>query len=278
MIEESRIETEPGVHLHVVTAGPKSGRPLIFLHGFPEFWFGWDAQIEHFARAGYRVIAPDQRGYNLSDKPAGLSGYRLSRLAADIIAMMDRLGIARALLVGHDWGGAVSWFLASKYPERFEKLAILNMPHLAVFRKHLRSNPRQRKRSRYIAFFQIPWLPEFLLSAGRLTRTLTATSRVGTFSEGALARYHEAWKQPGAVRGMVNWYRAVRLETEAVGRIRVPTLVLWGMKDRFLGAEMAEESVAQCENGRLERLEGATHWVQHEEPARVNELLGGFFG
>ncbi|RMG93022.1 MAG: alpha/beta hydrolase [Chloroflexi bacterium] len=273
-----------GVTLHVVEAGPENGRLVILLHGFPEFWYCWKHQIPALAQAGYRVIVPDQRGYNLSEKPKGIAAYNLDNLADDVLGLAEAYGQHRFLLAGHDWGAAVAWWLANRNPERLEKLTILNVPHHAVMRRHVQSNFRQTLRSWYIFFFQLPFLPEALNSVGNyrgMTQALVGSSRPGTFTEDDLAQYRAAWSQPGAMTGMINWYRAIMRKPPqklSSPRIAVPTLVIWGAKDRFLGRELAEPSVALCDNGRLVFIEEATHWVQHEEPARVNDLLLGFLG
>ncbi len=173
-----------GVRLHVVQVGPETGPLVLLLHGFPEFWYGWKAQIDGLAEAGYRVWAPDQRGYNLSDKPEGVAAYQLDTLVADVVGLIDAAGQQKAIIVGHDWGGIVSWWLAASHPERVERLVILNVPHPAVTRKFIRQYPGQLLRSWYIAFFQLPILPEWIMGANRsamLARTLRTSSRSGTF-------------------------------------------------------------------------------------------------
>jgi pimeloyl-ACP methyl ester carboxylesterase len=267
-----------GVRLHAVEAGPADGRLVILLHGFPEVWHGWHRQIEPLAAAGYRVLVPDQRGYNLSDKPRGIDPYRVDRLAGDVVGLIDAAGRERACVVGHDWGGAVAWWVGVTFPQRVERLALLNIPHPYVMRRHLLHNRAQRRKSWYIFFFQLPWLPELYLrrrdwAAG--VRALTATSRPGTFTESDLAFYRQAWSQPGAVTTMIHWYRAALRRPPprpASPRVKVPALLIWGTGDRFLGQEMARPSIELCDDGRLELLD-ASHWVQHEEPATVNRLL-----
>ena len=200
-----------GVHLHVVEAGPESGPLLILLHGFPEFWYGWRRQIEPLAAAGFHVLVPDQRGYNLSDKPESISAYNIDTLARDIVGLIDEAGAAKAYVVGHDWGGAVGWWLGVKHPERLEKLALLNIPHPVVMKQTVRKDPVQRKKSSYIFFFQLPWLPERSFRKNNFARgvqSLQGSSRPGTFSDADLALYREAWSQPGEVRSMIHWYRA----------------------------------------------------------------------
>jgi pimeloyl-ACP methyl ester carboxylesterase len=260
--------------LNAVTAGPEDGPALVLLHGFPEFWYGWRKQIGPLAEAGFRVIVPDQRGYNLSSKPAEVRDYRMQELTADVLAIADQIGRERVMLAGHDWGAAVAWNTAIRYPDRIDKLAILNVPHPAVMLRNLRTNPRQMLRSWYMLFFQIPRLPEFLFERNG-ARTLPALSKED------IDRYREAWGQPGALTGMINWYRALFRELpdlDAVkSRVRVPTRIIWGMKDAFLLSSMAAESVKYCDEGELFEFPEATHWVQHEEPERVNRLLIEFF-
>lgn len=272
-----------GVTLHVVTAGPADGRLLIFLHGFPEFWFGWRAQISAFARAGFRVQVPDQRGYNLSQRPQGIAAYNLDALAADVIALIDAAGAERAYLVGHDWGGTVAWWTANKYPERVARLAVLNVPHHGVLRRQVRRNWRQLARSWYMFAFQLPWLPEKLLAAGNwrpIVDQMVTSSRPGTFGVTDITAYREAWSRPGAMTAMLNWYRALfrrRPQRLPSAHISVPTLLIWGRRDRFLRHELAEASMEWCDDGRLVFIDDATHWVQHERPEQVNRLLLAFF-
>jgi len=271
-----------GLRLHVVQCGPPAGELVVLLHGFPEFWYGWQHQIQVLAQAGYRVWVPDQRGYNLSDKPARVADYALPTLAADIIGLLDAAGAAQARVVGHDWGGIVAWYLAAHYPARVLQTAILNVPHPAVVPRQLWRLPSQLLRSWYIFFFQLPGLPEWFMrrracQAG--VRTLVGTSRRGTFAPADLDRYRAAWTQPGALTGMLNWYRAL-LRRPALGRwprIRGPLLLLWGRRDAFLDARLAEPSVRECEQGSVEFFDKATHWLQHEEAAAVNARLLVFF-
>ena len=272
-----------GINLHVITAGPKDGPMVILLHGFPEFWRGWRHQIPALAEAGFRVVVPDQRGYNLSDKPKGIAAYNLDELAADVIGLMDHVGKEKVFLVGHDWGGAVAWWTANKFPERLKRLVILNVPHHRVMNHNLRTNPIQKRRSWYMRFFQIPWIPEISLRTfnhRQAVHVLKNTSLSGTFSDSDLEAYRTAWGQKGAWTGMLNWYRAAfryppkRL---ASNKIEVPVMMIWGKKDTALGYEMAQPSIDLCVDGRLETIPDATHWVQHEQPEKVNRLMSQFF-
>src|SRR5687767_13403832 len=182
-LEHSIIETN-GVRLHVVQAGPKSGTPVILLHGFPEFWYGWRKQIPALTEAGCRVIVPDQRGYNLSDKPKGIKNYHIDELTNDILILIDALDYEKVNLVGHNWGGIVAWVLAYKHPEKLHRLGILNAPHPAVMRRFLLRDLEQMRRSLYAFFFQLPWLPEALMRAGDwrgAARTLCVSGKIDTF-------------------------------------------------------------------------------------------------
>ena len=270
------------VRLHAVVAGPKDGPVILLLHGFPEFWYGWCRQIDALAAAGFRVIVPDQRGYNLSSKPFGVASYALTELVSDVIAIADQLGREKIFLAGHDWGAAVAWSTALLHPQRIAKLVVLNVPHPSVMRKFLSTRPRQLLRSWYMFFFQFPWLPEKLFSAFNFRigeRALLLSSRPGSFTAEDLAHYRAAWSQPRAITSMINWYRALfRFRVKFPDKtVRVPTRILWGERDDFLLPEMAHESLRYCASADLFTFANATHWLQHEEPARVSELLIDFF-
>ena len=231
------------------------------------------------AGAGLRVVVPDQRGYNTSDKPEGIANYRTSRLAGDVVALADALGIGRFGLVGHDWGGVVAWTAAALHPERVARLAVLNAPHPDTLAAYALGHPTQILRSSYVGAFQLPRLPEMLLAAAdhrALRRALVGSSRPGTFSAGDLARYAQAWRQPGALTAMLGWYRALRLGGRPVlPRIAPDTLVVWGVQDRFLERGLAEAAAARCRSARVDRHQAA-HWVQAEEAEAVNAALIAF--
>ncbi len=270
------------VELHAVAAGPQDGPVVLLLHGFPEFWYSWHKQIEPLAAAGFRVIVPDQRGYNQSSKPAGVASYALPQLVSDVIAIADQLGRERIFLAGHDWGASIAWSVALLHPQRIARLAILNVPHPSVMRRYLMKNRRQLRKSWYMFFFQIPFLPEALFSAFHFrmgARSLVRSSRPGTFSEDDLAQYRAAWSQPGALTAMIHWYRAAfRFRAPFPDpQVRVPTRILWGLRDAFLLSEMAQDSLRYCTNAELYTFANATHWLQHEEPTRVSESLIDFF-
>lgn len=276
-VQGTYIETN-GIRLHVLLAGPPDGRLILLLHGFPEFWYGWRRQIGPLAEAGFRVAAPDLRGYNRSDKPQGVGAYRIDKIAADIAGLVQALGRKSAILVGHDWGGIAAWTTAALYPERVEKLVALNALYPTVgFRTTLR-DPSQFLRSSYIYFFQMPEIAEAVLRNndwGSLAETLRRSSRPGTFSDVDLEAYRAAWWQPGAMTGMLNWYRAFLQRKAPIPwkpRIQPSTLILWGKHDAALSRVNAELSLDLCADGRLEYA-NASHWVQHEAAEWVNDRL-----
>ena len=271
------------VRLHAVTAGPEDGPLVVLLHGFPEFWYGWAEHVRGFADAGYRVAVPDQRGYNRSDKPPDVAAYRPPELAGDLVGLIDALGHSSAHVVGHDWGAMVAWWTALAHPDRVDRLVPANVPHPTVFRRTLKRSWEQRLRSWYAAFFQLPRVPERLARAGNwrlVVESMRRTSRPGTFSAADFERYRAAWSRPDAYRSMLNWYRAtVRYRDEPPReRVTVPTLVVWGARDRFLARSMARESAEACDNGRLALFPDATHWVHHEESVRVADRILDFLG
>ncbi|MGB8475778.1 MAG: alpha/beta hydrolase [Candidatus Acidiferrum sp.] len=270
------------IELHAVASGPPDGPVVLLLHGFPEFWYSWHNQIEPLAAAGFRVIVPDQRGYNTSSKPRGAANYAIPHLISDVLAIADQLGQQRIFLAGHDWGAAVAWSVALLHPRRVSKLAILNVPHPSVMLRYLKTNRRQLRRSWYMFFFQLPWLPEAAFSAFNFRlgiRSLVRSSRLGTFSSEDHAQYRAAWSQPGALTAMINWYRAAARHRSKLPdpTVHVPTRILWGERDAFLLSEMAHDSLRYCDNSELFTFASASHWLQHEEPVRVSELLIDFF-
>jgi pimeloyl-ACP methyl ester carboxylesterase len=269
------------VRLHYVEAG--SGPLVVLLHGFPEFWYSWRYQIPALAAAGFRAVAPDMRGYNRSDKPRGVRGYAGDRLAGDVAKLIRACGAERAVVVGHDWGGAVAWLFAMAYPALLERLVIMNAPHPARFLRALRTW-RQVRKSWYMFFFQLPWLPESRFRArdfAAMRRTFRRDPvRPGAFSAEDIDRYVEAMAQPGALTAAINYYRAMFRQTRQVRsgfpRIEAPVQVIWGERDRYLGAELAEPDRRLVPHVRVARLPDASHWVQVDQPDRVNALLIDF--
>ncbi|WP_058366639.1 alpha/beta fold hydrolase [Haloparvum sedimenti] len=275
---ESKLVETNGVTLHVVEAGPADGKLLILLHGFPEFWYGWHETIRPLANAGFRVVVPDQRGYNRSEKPAEVGDYRIDELAADVAGLIDAYGRETAAVAGHDWGAAVGWWLALHHADRVSELVAVNVPHPSVFEETLRRSWEQRLKSWYFLAFQVPGVPERVARAANwrlLVRGMRRSSRPGTFTPDDFARYRQAWSRDGAFSAMLNWYRAVVRERPAPDRerVEVPTLVVWGADDEFLRSAMASASVDRCADGRLLMVHDATHWVVHEEPVRIAEAV-----
>ena len=269
-----------GITLHTVEAGDKRGDCMVFLHGFPEFWYGWKNQLSHFAERGYRVVVPDQRGYHTSSKPAGIRAYCVQHLVADIAALIQGLTDKKVVLAGHDWGGVVAWQLALHHPHLLHRLVIINMPHPKVFAQTLKKNTTQMLRSSYAAFFQIPLLPEWTARAfdfALLERSLLKTSKKGAFSKEDIEAYKKAWQQPHALTAMINWYRAYKYNTlSASGTIEMPVLLIWGRQDQFLLPQMAQQSIDRCAHGKLVMVDDATHWIHHEQPELVNGLVDDF--
>ena len=279
LLQHHYVEVEPGVRLHYVALG--DGPLVVLLHGFPEFWYAWRRQIEDLANAGFRVVAPDQRGYNLSDKPAEVAAYGAARLAEDVAALIASCGEEKAFIVGHDWGAGVAWSFAMAHPEMIERLVVLNGPHPERMLHGLR-NPIQLLRSWYMFFFQIPELPEAVARLDNFKFFLKPMREEPTnpvaFEPSDIARYVEAYSKEGALTAMVNWYRAiVRGKAVKVARTDVKALILWGELDPHLGRELATPSPELVPNAHVVFVPGATHWLQHDAPARVNEELIAFF-
>jgi pimeloyl-ACP methyl ester carboxylesterase len=269
-----------GLRFTGLEAGPADGPPVLLLHGFPECSIGWRHQLPALAAAGFRAVAPDLRGYGGSDKPPRVADYRVEVLAADVAGLIDHLG-GRAAVVGHDWGGIVAWHAAMACPGRITRLAVLNAPHPLAYLRELRWST-QLLRSWYAFAFQLPWLPEALLRLGdfsqlrRLWRD--GPARLDPRPADVAADYARAFAPPGALTAALNYYRAAFRggpagARTAVRTIDVPTLLIWGDRDPYLVRGLAEGLEAWVTNLRVEHLPAATHWVQHDEPARVNALL-----
>lgn len=263
-----------GIRMHYVSAG-HGEETILFLHGFPEFWYSWRHQLAEFA-PDYRVIAPDLRGYNETEnKPP----YDTDTLQRDVLELLDALDERQVHLVAHDWGAVVAWLLAMHHPARFKSLTICNVPHPAVFERGIRRNPRQMLRSWYILFFQSPWVPERAVAIRNyhvLARTLIHDCRPETFTRDDIKMFLAAWRRQGLAGG-INWYRAAirnrRRLPEPVPVITVPTLMVWGERDLALGKELTVGTGEYVENLRIEFLPESSHWVQQDDPARVNELI-----
>jgi pimeloyl-ACP methyl ester carboxylesterase len=268
-----------GVRLHYAVAG--SGKLILFVHGFPEFWYAWKNQLIEFGK-DHKAVAVDMRGYNLSSKPTEVDQYRVGVVMEDIRALAEKLGYKKFVLVGHDWGGGVAWSFAIAHPECLEQLVIINAPHPAIFARELRDNPLQQKASQYMLMFRSPGA-EAALSADHYAALVKGVAL--EFSEEEKKIYIEAWSQPGALTGGLNYYRAARLGPQASFAIdtskfvvRVPTLVIWGEKDSFLLTGNLEGMDAFVPELTIKRIPDATHWVVREKPQLVNSYIRDFIG
>lgn len=275
-----------GLRFHVVCCGPKHGPPVLLLHGFPEFWYSWRHQLRALGKAGYRAIAPDLRGYNLSDKPTDVRSYYMKELLSDVVALVGALGYTSVDLIGHDWGGAIAWSVAASAEHRHvvRRLVVMNAPHPTSFLNGM--SLAQLRRSWYMLFFQIPLLPEHVLSKNNfagLRRMLGRSAAPGTFSDLDLDRFIEAMTQPGALTSAVSYYRGILrqnpfAELKRLSPIpaRLPVLLIWGERDVALGKELTYNLHPLVENLRIEYVHDAGHWVQQERPDSVNRALLAF--
>jgi pimeloyl-ACP methyl ester carboxylesterase len=276
------------VRLHYVIAG--SGKLIMFLHGFPEFWYEWKDQLAEFGR-DYQAVAPDMRGYNLSSKPAEVEQYRMKYLVEDIRALAEYLGHKKFVLVAHDWGGGVAWPFAIRHPECLEKLIIINAVHPIIFMRELRDNPAQRKASQYILVYRTFKAEEILYRDNHallISNLLEDGLKQGYFTEEDRKAYIEAWSQPGALTGGLNYYRAATLGSftgesdedlsadTSLFMVTVPTLVIWGEKDKWLLTGNLEGLEKYVPNLTVRRIPDGSHWVIHEKPALVNAYIREF--
>ncbi|UCD82368.1 MAG: alpha/beta hydrolase [Desulfobacterales bacterium] len=281
-----------GIRLHYVSVG--QGKLIMFVHGFPEFWAQWENQLIEFG-SDHQAVALDMRGYNLSAKPEDVNDYHARSLIEDLRALAEHLGHQKFILVAHDWGGAVAWSVAMRHPECLEKLIIVNSPHPAVFARELLNNPDQQKASQYMLLFRSP-KAERVLAENNYARLLDVLFQFGSkweMTEEVRLKYIDAWSQPGALTGGLNYYRASPLypptSPEDVQKIKnilnlppemlavkVPTLVIWGEEDQALLTGNLDGLQEYVENLTVKRIPDGTHWVSHEQPTRVNALIREF--
>jgi len=281
-----------GIRLHYVSSG--QGKLIMFVHGFPEFWFEWEKQLVEFGQ-DYQAVALDMRGYNLSDKPSDVEKYNVKDLIEDLRALAEHLGHKKFIMVGHDWGGAVAWSVAIRHPELLEKLVIINSPHPAVFARELLNNPDQQKASQYMLMLRSAEAERVLSenNFARLTDVLVQFGSKWEMSEEHRHKYIEAWSQPGALTGSLNYYRAspiypptstedkeqiksiLNLPKEMLA-VRVSTLVIWGEQDRALLNGNLDGLEEYIEDLMVKRIPDGTHWVSHEQPELVNTLIREF--
>lgn len=276
-----------GVRLHYVAEG--EGDLILFLHGFPEFWYAWRDQLAAFG-ADHRAVAVDMRGYNLSSKPAEVDAYRMPLLVEDVRQLIAHLGYRTCTLVGHDWGGVVAWAFAMRHPEMLDRLIIINAPHPAIFARELRENPAQQRASQYMLLFRSPEA-EATLSVDNYARLVGAVLTPETaYTDDVRAAYITAWSEPGALTGGLNYYRAARIGPPAddgtrdapsgfdtgAAAIAVPTLVIWGERDTALLTGNLDGLDEQVADLTIVRIPEGTHWVVHEMPGRINEEIRNF--
>ncbi len=273
-----------GIRMHYVTQG--EGPLVVLLHGFPQFWYCWRHQIGFLAALDYTVVAPDLRGYNDSDKPR--SGYDVPTLLEDIVGLIKGLGQEKAIIVGHDWGGALAWIFAMRYPHMAQRLIVLNAPHPWALRRELRTLKQLRK-SWYVFAFQIPWLPEALLSyhhAAMIGRSIyNSAVQKSAFPPYVLTQYQVAMSKPGAMTAGLNYYRATARRggygykgTGAGSQttIDTPTLLIWGEQDVALDIDLTKGLEQWVHNIEIRRIPDSGHWVQEEKPDAVNALIAQF--
>jgi pimeloyl-ACP methyl ester carboxylesterase len=252
--------------------GPADGELVLLLHGFPQTSLAWRHQLAALGAAGYRAVAPDQRGYSRRARPAEVEEYGGDRLAGDVLAFADVLGADRFHLVGHDWGGAIAWQVGGRHPERLRTLTSVSTPHPAAFRRAIEESD-QADRSGYILDFRSPEAEAFFLDDDAATlRTLYSASGL---DEEAAAEYVRVMTEPGALTAALNWYRAADLGlVEGLGPITTPTLYVWSTNDPALGREAAEGTGEHVDGPyRFEALDGVSHWIGEETPDALNALL-----
>jgi epoxide hydrolase 4 len=271
-----------GLRFHIAEQG--EGPPVILLHGFPELWYCWRHQFAALANAGFHAIAPDLRGYNESERSSRISGFRCNELVSDVVELIGNLNIGPAFIVGHDWGGLIAWRLAAKHREFVRKLVILNAAHPAAYRRELMRNPMQWLRSYYVLLFQLPWIPEYLLSRRDFAALEHAWRRQPVhpqaFTAEDIAEYKAALIKSG-MTGPLNYYRAaMRYSGDLFGPpqiIQSPTLIIWGEHEPFMSSYVNDHLEQWVPNVRVDTISDASHWVQNDAPETVNRLLIDFF-
>jgi pimeloyl-ACP methyl ester carboxylesterase len=276
-----------GVRLHYAAAG--TGSLVMFVHGFPEFWYEWRRQLVDFGR-DHLAVAPDMRGYNLSSRPTDLEDYVVPKLIEDIRGLAEHLGHRRFTLVAHDWGGAVAWAFAMAHPGMLERAVLINAPHPAVFARLLRDDPAQQKASQYMLLFRSPQAEEVLSADGhQALRLALGDVWERRFTDEDRRMYLEAWSRPGGLTGGLNWYRAARvgppsgdapagslIDPARLPVIDVPTLVIWGEQDRALTIGNLDGLDKHVRHLTVTRVPDGTHWVVHEQPELITREIRNF--
>jgi pimeloyl-ACP methyl ester carboxylesterase len=291
-MRDERIPLSTGITLNVCHGGREGAEALLFLHGFPESHRIWRNQMGDLSR-DFRVVAPDQRGFGGSDKPEGVENYQTARVIEDALALMDALGVKTFTLVGHDWGGAVAWAMALQHPDRVERLVVVNAPHPLLFQKSLIEDEAQRAASQYITYLRNPAAEAAIAAMGLetfLERVMLAHADASKLPEEERRRYLDDWAQPGALRAMLNWYRASAIVVPAPGeqaeapawtlapfpKLRMPTLVVWGLKDSALLPLQLARLSDRVEDLRIVTSPSAGHFIPWEEPYTVTGAIRDF--
>jgi len=279
------------LQLHYAASGNSDAQLLLFLHGFPEFWYAWRHQLADLAD-GYHCVAPDLPGYNLSSKPTDVARYRTKRLIDDVAAFAKPFaGKRKFTLIAHDWGGALAWAFAIKRPELIDRLIIINAVHPGAFQRELAKNPAQGAASQYIHDLRADGAEakyaanDFAL----LWRSLEKTAAAGHLTASDRAAFVKAWSEPGALTGMFNWYRAMRFDPPKPGAepaaelyndealsVRVPTLVVWGMQDTSLLPGCAEGLERWVPEVEVKKVPDGSHWIVYEKPRFISETIRGW--
>jgi pimeloyl-ACP methyl ester carboxylesterase len=271
-ITEQRIEL-PNITLNVAIGGNKNGQPILLLHGYPDAWFGWKKVMERLINNGFRVIAPDQRGYNLSDKPKGKVAYHTENIVQDAIDLMTYLGYEKFSLAGHDFGGYIAWQIALTHEKRLEKLFILSCFHPKVITNIAKLHWRQWLKSWYLIFFKFPKLPELFIRFNNYYFLRQNISQHLTNEE--KQEYIQSWQQPHFIESALNWYRAP-IQSIKNPNLNLPVLIIWGENDAYLGLEGARWSLDFCSNGELKVIEDASHWLMLENTTSISKSIINF--
>lgn len=272
----------PGLRMHYVSKGDSRNPLMIFLHGFPEFWFSWRFQLEHFSQR-YWCVAPDNRGYGDTDKPVGITNYSVDYLCDDIKNLIKGLGKDKCILVGHDWGGAIGYQFCGKFPELVSQYIVCNLPHPTSFQKHLETTWDQKLKSWYILFFQCPWLPEIFLRSQDLSLFdgIFQEMKHCPDRENAIEAYKYAFRGKDTATATINYYRCAlqypkKQNVEVMKRIRVPVLSIFGTGDKYLSVAAAKDSRQFVDDFTDHYIDGCSHWVQMEESAKVNQIIDNY--
>jgi len=267
-----------GIKFHTVLAGEEGEEPILLLHGFPDFWYGWHKIMRRLSDT-YRLIVPDLKGYNLSDKPLKVDAYRLENLVEDIKVLSKQLGLDSFNLAGHDWGGMIAWAFAEKHPNLLKKLIIINAPHYKVFSQKIKKSKSQRRASGYISQLIKPNSDQLLRRQDFQMLKFAVfenARRQDAFSEQDKSRYIKAWSQPDALKASTNYYRANRSYDEWTGLIDVPTLVIFGMKDTFIKPLVLDNLSDYVSDLQIVKSESSSHWVMHDDPEKVISSIDTF--